>query len=366
MKTRLRIALELERIRRHNLVRLHPLQQLFWESTLRCNVRCLHCGSDCLSDATQPDMPAEDFLRVLDEEVIPHTRPAEVMIVISGGEPTMRRDLEQVGAEIHRRGFPWGMVTNGVALTETRFRALREAGLISMAISLDGLEQDHNWMRGVNAAWEGATRAIRLAVTERTRVEREGGQFVFDVVTCVNRRNIHHLADIRDYLIRAGVQRWRLFGIDPMGRAKDNPELLITDEEFRTLLAFIRDTRSEGRIEASYACEGFLGSWEGQVRNHLYRCAAGISVASILIDGSISACTSIRGRYYQGNIYRDHFWEVWEHGFESYRHRDWMKKATPCSDCKMWRYCEGNGMHLRREDGSLMLCHYQRSMALLR
>ena len=96
------------------------------------------------------------------------------------------------------------------------------------------------------------------------------------------------------------------------------------------------------------------------MRDHLYQCAAGISIASILIDGSISACTSIRGKYYQGNIYHDKFWDVWENGFEQYRNRNWMRQAEPCKDCKVFDFCEGNGMHLRREDGSLMLCHLHR------
>ena len=46
MDFRLRLALRLEQLRRRNLKTLHPLQQLFWESTLRCNVHCLHCGSE--------------------------------------------------------------------------------------------------------------------------------------------------------------------------------------------------------------------------------------------------------------------------------------------------------------------------------
>ena len=156
-----------------------------------------------------------------------------------------------------------------------------------------------------------------------------------------------------------GVRNWRVFGIDPMGRAATNPELLLTDEQFRGLMDFIAAQREQGR-HVSYSCEGYLGDYEGRVRDHLYHCAAGISIASILIDGSISACTSIRGKYYQGNIYRDSFWEVWEHGFKPYRDRTWMKKQTPCKDCKAFAFCEGNGMHLRREDGSLMLCHLER------
>jgi radical SAM enzyme (rSAM/lipoprotein system) len=351
MNIRLRIALWLERLRRNNLKQLHPLRQLFWESTLRCNVHCLHCGSDCVASVTTPDMPAADFLKVLDTEVTPHVNPHEVLIIISGGEPLMRKDLADVGRALYQRGYPWGMVTNGLALTEQKFRELRQAGLRSITVSCDGLEADHVWLRQHPLAYEGATRAIRLCAAEKN--------LAWDVVTCVNQRTIDHLPAIREMLWALGVHDWRVFGIDPMGRAAENPELILTDEQFRRLMDFIVAEREAGR-HVSYSCEGYLGEYEGRVRDHLYLCSAGISVASILIDGSISACTSIRGKYYQGNIYRDSFWEVWEHGFKPYRDRSWMRQLEPCKDCKAFSFCEGNGMHLRREDGSLMLCHLHR------
>ena len=112
-------------------------------------------------------------------------------------------------------------------------------------------------------------------------------------------------------------------------------------------------------MSVSYACEGFVGRYEWKVRDGFYGCQAGITVASVLIDGSISACTSIRSRFYQGNIYRDNLWEVWENRFESYRNREWAHQGT-CAHCKMWRYCEGNGMHLHDEDGRLLTCHLKR------
>ena len=351
MDLRIRLALRLERWRRKNLKELHPLQQLFWESTLRCNVHCLHCGSDCVASVTTPDMPAEDFLHVIDTEVTPHVNLHKVMVIISGGEPLMRKDLPQIGRALYDRGYPWGMVTNGLALTEARFRELRKAGLRSITVSLDGLEEDHVWLRQHPLAFEGACRAIKLCAAEK--------RLTWDVVTCANQRTIGHLPAIRDLLWSLGVRDWRVFGIDPMGRAAENPELILTNEQFRQLMDLIAAERAAGR-HVSYSCEGYLGSYEGTVRDHLYQCAAGLSVASILIDGSISACTSIRGKYYQGNIYKDSFWNVWEHGFKPYRDRSWMRKLEPCKDCKAFDYCEGNGMHLRREDGSLMLCHLDR------
>ena len=351
MNLRKRIILELERLRRKNLQQLHPLQQLFWESTLRCNVHCLHCGSDCSSSEVTPDMPAEDFLRVIDQSVTPHVDPHKVLIIISGGEPLMRADLAQVGKALKQRGYPWGMVTNGLAMTEKRFKELMASGLRSMAISFDGMKDNHNWMRQHPLAFDGATRAIKLAAATPS--------LTWDVVTCVNQRTINQLDEMREYLWSIGVRNWRLITIDPMGRAAENPELLLSPEQHRYLLDYIRDRRKEG-LHISYSCEGFMPDYEGEIRDYLFHCMAGISVASILIDGSISACTSIRGKYYQGNIYKDDFWDVWENRFESYRNREWMRKQELCNNCKLFRYCEGGGMHLRREDGSLMLCHHNK------
>ena len=125
------------------------------------------------------------------------------------------------------------------------------------------------------------------------------------------------------------------------------------------MLEFIKLTRREDKIRADYGCDGFLGNYEGDVRNHYYSCSAGINVASILADGSISGCLSIRSDYHQGNIYKDSFWDVWQNKFEKYRDRKWMK-TDQCVHCKMWRYCQGNGFHLRDGEGKLHVCQYQK------
>lgn len=359
LSIRQRVALELDRRLWRKRVAEHPLRQLFWECTLRCNLRCRHCGSDCKMVAQTPDMPAEDFLRVIDS-LTPHVDPHRVMIIISGGEPLMRDDLEAVGTALMERGYPWGIVTNGMLLTEERLRGLIAAGMRSAAVSLDGLADDHCWMRGHDLSFDRATRAIRLLA--RT----EG--LAWDVLTCVNRRNIDSLPAIRDLVVSLGIRRWRLTAVFPSGRAREDEEMQLTNAQFRHLLDFIRETRrsplasdfaltgGQQGLDCTYACEGFLGSYEGEVRSRLYHCHAGVSVASVLIDGTISGCTSIRGKYGQGNIYRDDLWDVWQNGFEAFRNRAWMRHGA-CADCKAWRYCEGGGMHLRDDAGQLTKCH---------
>lgn len=344
---RQRLALEAWRKKRHILAETHPLHTLFWESTLRCNVACLHCGSDCKASTEIPDMPAEDFLRVLDT-IVPKVDPHKLLVIISGGEPLVRADLEKVGLELYRRELPWGIVTNGLALTSDRLQRLRKAGLRTISVSIDGLEEEHDWLRGHSGSFEKAIEAVgHIAGCP---------ELEWDVITCVNHRNLPYLPQLKERLIASGVKRWRLFTIFPAGRAAGIPDLQLSGEEYRAMMGFIEETRREGRILAKHACEGFLGGYEGRVRDGLYVCSAGLTVASILIDGSISACGSIRSDFHQGNIYTDDFMEVWENRFQAYRDRSWMKSGD-CADCSFWRYCEGNGMHLRASDGSLMRCN---------
>lgn len=344
---RKKLALELWRVHDDNMRSEHPLQQLFWECTLRCNLHCLHCGSDCKAVAAQQDMPAEDFYRVLDS-IAARQDPHKVFVIISGGEPLMRKDLEEVCAEINRRGFPWGMVTNGLFLTLPRYQTLLKAGLRSITVSLDGLQEEHNWMRGNNKSFQMVDQA--LSMLTRTK------NLTYDVVTCVNRRNYPTLHAIKDYLIEKGMTRWRIFSVFPVGRAAEDPQMKLTPDEFRGMFQFIREARKEGRIRVDYGCEGFLGNLEGEVRDHLFTCQAGVTIGSVLCDGSISACTSIRGNYHQGNIYQDDFMDVWENRFQSYRNREWMHKDD-CKDCAYFRYCKGNGMHLRDDEGRLLFCN---------
>ncbi len=345
-----RLALEFYRLYRHNEIKTHPLTYFFWECTLRCNLHCLHCGSDCVKDAI-PDMPREDFMRVLDS-LKPHVDPKHFIVVITGGEPLMRPDLEECGKEIQKRGYPWGMVSNGLAMSPERFVKLLNAGLRSLTISLDGLHDSHNHFRGSEFSFDNAYRAINMAA------HTQG--LTFDVMTCVNRENLAELPEIRDLLIRTGVKRWRIATVFPKGRAANNPLFQLTNQEFRQVFDFIRETKAMNAINVNYGCEGFLGSYEKESRNYPFFCRAGVNVSSVLCDGSISACPSLRGDYIQGNIYKDDLWDVWQNRYQVMRDRSWARIGD-CKTCKYWRYCEGSSLHLRDEKTKqLAYCHVKR------
>ena len=298
----------------------------------------------------KPDMPAADFLRTIDT-ITPHVVPNRVLIVITGGEALMRRDIEEVGRALYDRGYPWGIVTNGMLLDERRLESLLRAGLHTATVSLDGFAETHNRIRRNERSYERALGALRLLARQP--------DILYDAVTCANADTLATLPRFRDFLIAEGVKRWRIFTIFPVGRGADDPSLQLDTEQFRRLMEFIRDTRREGRIAVNYGCEGFLGRYEGDVRDTFYHCSAGVSIAGIRVDGAISGCTSIRARYDQGNIYRDDFMDVWNNRFAPYRDREWMRHGA-CGNCRVFKYCRGNGMHLRDETGQLLVCHYKK------
>lgn len=323
------------------------LQEVFWECTLRCNLNCLHCGSDCRKEEMPQDMPFSDFARVLDQIVL-ENEPSKIMIITTGGEPLVRKDIVECGREITRRGFIWGMVSNGMLLDTLKLQQLINAGLKTIAISLDGFEAEHNWMRGNDNSFRRAVNAIK-ALTKSS--------ITWDVITCVNARNFSSLSEFKDFLLGLGVTHWRLFTVFPMGRAANNTELQLTSEQFRLLMKFIREERGKGDIRVSYSCEGYLGDYELRVRDYPFFCGAGINTASVRYDGAISGCLSIRSKFDQGNIYNDNFMDVWNNRFGIFRNRKWMKQGT-CSNCTMWNLCRGGAMHLRKEDGEMLACSY--------
>ena len=154
-----RLVLEAGRAALRTEILEHKLTQLFWECTLRCNLSCRHCGSDCRKTAGLEDPPMSDLLGVLDSSPKDFER-GRCVVITTGGEPLVRKDIVQVGAEIKKRGYLWGMVTNGMLLTREKVNELVDTGLDTIAMSFDGFEPEHNWMRGSDLSFKRADTLI--------------------------------------------------------------------------------------------------------------------------------------------------------------------------------------------------------------
>jgi radical SAM enzyme (rSAM/lipoprotein system) len=284
-------------------------------------------------------MPFDDFLKAI-VPIKKIYKDNSITVVITGGEPLLRKDLIFCGKILREQGFRWGIVTNGYNYTPDIHAGLLAAGMGAITLSLDGLENTHNWLRANKKSFEKAVKALDLIVSSKN--------LVYDVVTCVNRKNINELPVFRNFLISKHVKSWRMFTIAPIGRAANNSDMALTPEELKYLMDFIVISRAEGNIDVKLSCEAYVGQYERKIRDSYFFCRAGINIASVLIDGSISACPNINRNFVQGNIYHDSFLEVWNDRFEMMRNRNWTK-AGICADCKDYNDCNGGALHLWNE-----------------
>jgi len=332
----------------------HPLTYLFWECSLRCNLACQHCGSSCGPERINKDELATEEIKNVFRTIAEDFNPKQIMIAVTGGEPLLRRDIFEVMRYANELGFSWGMVTNGTLITPEIVSQMQKAKMSTISVSLDGLEKNHNWLRRSQNAFKNTVKGLELLVASNNFE-------LVEVITCVNQRNLNELEEIYQLGSDLGIDAWRLFTISPIGRAKNNPELFLNGQQFYYLLEFIKKERkNKKKLKPSFSDEGFLGlEYEGEVRDQLFYCWAGISVGSILYNGDIAACPILPREYTrQGNVRQDRFSEIWNNKYELFRERNW-RKCGDCKNCSWWEFCEGNSLHLWNfVDNKLTLCNY--------
>ena len=133
---------------RKRLNKLHPLRSLFFEMTLRCNARCEHCGSSCGDVIQKDEITKEEIFKVLEDiKNAGIYNPRTVMLNITGGEPLLRQDLFEIMNYANKLGFDWGMVTNGVLISEKNIKKMMKTGMKTISISLDGMANTHESFR---------------------------------------------------------------------------------------------------------------------------------------------------------------------------------------------------------------------------
>ena len=320
-------------------LRPHPaLHSLFFELTINCNEHCLHCGSKCGDISEEAPLTVSEWKHILDD-VKKDFGTDTLRLCITGGEPLLNKDFFDIMGYAHSLGFDWGMTSNGTLITPEVAHKLAETGMRTISISVDGLKDTHDWFRQVPGSYERTMTGIRNLLNEKSFNHVQ-------VTTVVHHRNIGELDEMYEIMKTLGIRSWRVINIEPIGRAKDNPELMLTADEYKYVLDFIRTHRFESPMEVTYGCSHFLPiEYEREVRKWYFLCNAGVYTASIMYNGNIGACLDIERRpeLVEGNIRRDSFQDVWEKGFKIYRSD--FRKCGPCKDCPDYKYCAGDSFH---------------------
>ena len=340
---------ELAAQRREKLFAEPELRYLFFELTMRCNERCLHCGSRC-GDVKSEELPIGMYRQILDE-VKAEFSPRLPQICITGGEPLLREGFYEILSYAHQLGFAWGMTTNGTLITKDVAKKLAQAGMATVSVSLDGLREQNDMLRQTPGGYDRALQGIR------NLVELKAFRHV-QVTTVVHHKNIGDLPGLFQVLEGIDIDSWRIVNMEPIGRALQYPELMLTKEDYKKLFQYIREMR-ENDYPVCYGCSHYLGTeTEAEVRDWYFNCMAGTQVASIMANGDVGACLDIERRpeTIQGNVYKERFTDIWRSRFAFFR-QDFSAKNETCAACPDRCFCMGDSLHSWDYDKNApMLC----------
>ena len=310
----------------------YPLYSLLIEVTQKCNANCDQCGSRC-------DIHSEE--KLTKEQILSALRDIKehigtyTMLNITGGEPLLRHDLFEMMKEASEMGFEWGMVTNGSLITDKVIEQMKQSGMKTITISLDGLRDTHDTLRHLPGCFDKIMQSLQ---------KLKAAAFLdhLQVTFTANRKNVREFPALLQLLQGVGLDSVRVSMMDPIGRALDNRELLLTREELLWFTGVIeRWNRGEGHVPVVWGCPHFLGDLLHERR---FFCFAGIYTASILHNGDIFVCPNVprRPELLQGNILHDSFSEQWNTGFSRFRNRTLPEK---CKACAYRDRCKGDSFH---------------------
>lgn len=344
---------------RRELVPVHVV----WELTLACNLHCQHCGSR--AGSRRPDeLNTRECIDVVDSLARLGTR--EVTLI--GGEAYLRKDWLDIVRAVRSHDMYCAIQTGGRALTDLRLDQAIEAGLQGVGVSIDGLRETHDRIRGHDGSFDEAIGVLRRAKAKGLNVSCN---------TQIGPQTLAELPALMDAIIEAGATHWQIQLTVAMGNAVDNDELLLQPFQLLELMPLLAELNVEGKRRGLMMIvgnnigyfgpfEGLLRDLEGDKDDHWTGCAAGQSVIGIEADGTVKGCPSLATvGYAGGNVRTLTIEEIWHSSDELHfgRLRTSDDMWGWCADCYYAPVCRAGctwtSDSLLGRPGNNPYCHYR-------
>ena len=327
--------------------------------TRRCNLACAHCylDADTLLEGSKHELTTQEVCLLLDEVA---ECSDGTMVVLTGGEPLVRQDVEDIAAHGAKLDLAVVVGTNGTLLTKRRVETLKLAGVLGVGISLDSLfPVYHDAFRGVKNCWEKT-----IAGIENCR--RLG--LDFQIHFTVTEDNAHELGSMIDFARNCGARVFNAFFLVCTGRGEAVTNITaIRYEQILNELISAQQRCQDMIIRARCAPHFKRIAWQRDPTSPLNRisgqeadgCIAASHYCRITPEGGVTACPYIP--YEVGNIREQDFSELWQSAPEFKLLRNPVLNGA-CGACEFRMLCGGcrarpiaNGQGLMDEDP---LCAY--------
>ncbi len=331
-----------------------PLRLVFWETTVACNLECIHCRRlDVAHELSKQDLTTEQGLTLIDQ-IAEVGRP---ILIFSGGEPLMRPDLFELAARAKAHELIMALATNGTLIDEGFAHRIADAGFHRVSISLDGADaQTHDAFRKLPGSFDQAISGL-------------GHLNDAGVPTQVNCTIARHDADqipaVLDLAERVGAVAAHFFLLVPVGCGEQiaqdqmlSPEQteerltqLYEESENRELQIkatcaphYYRIVRQRGGGSRTAHHPGTQQPSAGQPAGHPMHamtkgCLAGTGVCFVSHKGEVFPCGYLPLQ--AGNVLQQDFAEIWSSSplFAQLRNPDLLKGK--CGVCQFKRVCGG-------------------------
>ncbi len=328
--------------------------------TRRCNLACAHCYLDAttLEQGDSDELTTEEVCLALDEVA---ARSDETMVVLTGGEPLLRQDLEQIVTHGAEKGLSMVAGTNGTLLTEKRAEALKQAGLLGAGISIDSLKADvHDAFRGQPGSWQRTMLGIENC---------KNAGLDFQVHFTVTDSNVDELDDMIVFCREKGARVLSVFFLICTGRGDTLTD--ISAERYEAVIQHLINAQADNpdliirprcaphfkRIAHQLQPEAAMNRISGQEGDG---CIAAIHYARINHQGNVTPCPYIEDS--AGSIRQQSFMSIWEDAplFKQLREPE---LAGKCGICEYRELCGGCRARPRALGNTLMdedpWCHYE-------
>ncbi len=305
----------------------YKLKCAVWEFTLKCNLRCSHCGSSA-GISRHNELKTKECFGLCEDLAELGCEDVSLM----GGEPFLRNDWFSVAQCIKDLGMNLNFVSNGTILDRYINKVCQLKPKV-VGISIDGIKETHDSIRG-KGTFEKAINSIDLL--------RDRG-IQTTVITTVSKLNFKDLPKLKDLFLKKNVN-WQIQIAMPFGNFQK--ELMLSKEDFYATALFIAKQRINNPFEdlpvIGAHCYGYYSKilpgckWDG--------CSAGRTAIGITSDGGIVGCLSMgNNRFIEGNIREKSLKEIWENlnNFSYNRKFDASKLGPNCENCKYGTKCQG-------------------------
>ena len=328
--------------------------------TRRCNLKCAHCYLDAGTRRSggADELTTAEATALLDDIA---DLSDETMVVLTGGEPLLRRDLDEIARHAAGLGLMAVVGTNGTLLTEERAAALLEAGVSGVGISLDSLDPDyHDCFRGAPGAWKKAMAGIDAC--------SQAG-LVFQIHFSVTDDNADELEDMIDFARRAGAMVLNVFFLVCTGRGEQVTN--ISRDTYEGVLRRVtRAAHDENGLMVRAKCAPHFKrmaieldpSWPITTA-HGYDaggCLAGTRYCRITPEGEVTPCPYMETSV--GSIRREGFADLWRNAPMFQALREPVLHGR-CGECEYRKLCGGCRARPLAATGDLMgedfLCGYE-------